>query len=130
MGDEEDGCGAVSEGTKATALAGTATVAVVAAFLYLTWTHSGPIITPVVSPSAASVEMEHTRQKWGAEADALDMILRERQEPQDGITCYRRAGRYECPLHLAGQPPRWAACRLRRDDERGDDGGRCAWIVR
>lgn len=74
-------------------------------------------------------EWQNTRQKWGAEADALDMILRERQEPQGGITCYRRAGRYECPLHIAGQPTRWAACRLRRENERGDDGGRCAWIV-
>ena len=75
-------------------------------------------------------EWQATRQKWGAEADALDMILRERQEPQGGITCNRRAGRYECPLHLAGQPTRWAACRMRREDERNDDGGRCAWIVR
>ena len=77
----------------------------------------------------SDAEWQTTRQKWGAESDALDMILRERQEPQGGITCYRRAGRYECPLHLAGQPTRWAACRMRREDERSDDGGRCAWIV-
>lgn len=91
-----------------------------------------PRVVPIVTAQPhrePDVEWQNTRQKWGAEADALDLILRERQEPQGGITCYRRAGRYECPLHLAGQPTRWAACRMRREDERSDDGGRCAWIV-
>jgi hypothetical protein len=69
-------------------------------------------------------------QKWGAESDALDLILRERQEPSDLITCYWRASRFECPLHTVGQPTRWAACRPRREGEHRDDGGRCAWIAR
>ena len=103
--------------------------AIMVSFLWLVYTRPDPTPVPVERPSAASVELEHTHQRWGAEADALDLILRERQEPQGAITCYRRAGRYECPVRLAGQPTRWAACRLRREDERADDGARCAWIV-
>lgn len=119
MGDEEDGRGAVT--SKAENALQFAIAAVIVMGIMVFW-----LAYPRRQPD---VEWLATRQKRGAEADALDMILRERQEPQGGITCYRRAGRYECPLHLAGQPTRWAACRLRREDEWNDDGGRCAWIV-
>lgn len=78
----------------------------------------------------AEEQWQRTRSRWGAEADVLEMVLAERLEPQGSISCHRRAGRHECPVRLAcGQPTRWAACRLRRPDEREDDGSRCAWIV-
>lgn len=118
MGDEEDGRGAVTDTNKYGLAAILSAIGTVAFFMLA-----------LHGPSSDRNEFQTTRQKWGAEADALDLILRERQEPQGGITCYRRAGRYECPLHLAGQPTRWAACRMRREDERSDDGGRCAWVV-
>lgn len=135
MVDEEDGDGAVTDNARAWASMGVVAIGAVLAFAAGFTTRPDPTRRAVPSAPAQPVrepdtEWQTTRQKWGAEADALDMILRERQEPQGGITCYRRAGRYECPLHLAGQPTRWAACRLRREDERNDDGGRCAWIVR
>lgn len=88
-------------------------------------------IAPSRSPAAEVAEegWQRTRSRWGAEADVLEMLMAERLEPQGSISCHRRAGRHECPVHLYGQPVRWAACRLRRADEHEDDGARCTWIV-